>query len=77
MLEAVRAIDREHWLNSYINGLVQAFKDAHKIDFETAEMLLAREKQAFEKELATARKIYRLYPYLVDQAKASQHVESA
>ena len=77
MAAAIHHIDSEHWLASYINGLVQAFRQSNGIDFATAETLLAREKQTFEGELATARKIYRLYPHLVNELKASHHVERA
>lgn len=76
LLEAARLIDKDHWLTSYIHDLVQAFKLGSRIDFTTAEMLLAQEKQNFERELATARKIYRLYPQLVDEHSRSSHVDT-
>jgi len=77
MFEGARVIDKEHWLASYIQELIKAFKPGHGIDFATAEMLLAREKQTFERELATARKIYRLYPGLIDEPGRSPHVDAA
>ena|SRR5437588_13130978 len=76
MVEAARLVDKEHWLASYIRELVEAFKPGNGIDFATAEMLLARQKEAFERELATAKKIYRLYPRLVDESNRSQHVDA-
>jgi hypothetical protein len=76
MPEAMRMPDSDHWLACYIRNLLQAYKMGKGIDFDTAEALLAQEKQAFEKELAMARKFYRLYPHLVDQASQPGHVES-
>lgn len=75
IMEAAHLIDKDHWLASYIHDLVQAFKLGNKIDFPTAEMLLAQEKQNFERELATAQKIYRLYPQLVNDPDRSHHAE--
>lgn len=67
--QAARSLDSDHWLASYINDLLNAHRLGNGLDFATAEMLLAQEKQTFEKELAIARKVYRLYPYLVDAAE--------
>jgi hypothetical protein len=77
MLEAARVVDKEHWLASYIHELVEAFKRNGGIDYAAAETLLAQSKQSFERELATARKIYRLYPRLIDESGRSQHVDAS
>lgn len=70
-------IDNEHWLASYIHGLIHIYSRGNGIDFASAETLLAQQKQAFEKDLATARRFYRLYQHLVDNPGRSQNVETA
>jgi len=54
-----------HWLGNLITDLINAHKLSGGIDFRTAEMLLQQEKEALEKDLAIARRLYRLYPNLV------------
>lgn len=77
MFEAESLIDKEHWLASCIHELIEAYQPGNGIDFATAESLLAREKQAFEREVATPGKIHRLYPGLIDESDRSQHVDTA
>lgn len=66
--------DNDHWLACYIRNLLHNFKANNSLDFATAEALLAQEKETFERELAMARRFYRLYPNLVDDA--TRNVES-
>jgi len=67
--------DNDHWLACYIRNLLHNYKANNGLDFATAEALLAQEKETFERELAMARRFYRLYPSLVDDA--TRNVESA
>ena len=82
VVESARAADRlpypkwERYMAQSVTFTLEAFKPGNGIDFATAEMLLARQKEAFERELATAKKIYRLYPRLVDESSRSQHVDA-
>jgi len=67
--------DNDHWLACYIRNLLHNYKSNNGLDFATAEALLTQEKETFERELAMARRFYRLYPHLVDDA--TRNVESA
>lgn len=51
----------EHWLATYISDLLSAHDLAAGIDFRTAEQLLSAEKEQFEKDLAVARRMLRVY----------------
>ena len=51
----------EHWLATYIKDLLSANDLSAGIDFSTAEQLLTAEKDQFEKDLAIARKMLRVY----------------
>lgn len=54
-------IKSEHWLATYVKDLLSAHDLSAGIDFGTAEQLLAAEKEQFEKDLATARRMLRVY----------------
>jgi len=73
-LDAVVSVERTefekvltsgHWLGNLMIDLINAHRLSGGLDFRTAEMLIGQEKEAFEKDLAIARKLYRLYPNLV------------
>lgn len=51
----------EHWLATYIKDLLSAHDLSAGIDFGTAEQLLSAEKDQFEKDLAVARRMLRVY----------------
>ena len=51
----------EHWLATYVSDLLSAHDLSAGIDFRTAEQLLAAEKEQFEKDLAIARRMLRVY----------------
>jgi hypothetical protein len=51
----------EHWLATYVSDLLSAHELSAGIDFRTAEQLLAAEKEQFEKDLAIARRMLRVY----------------
>ena len=55
----------EHWLATYVSDLLSAHDLSAGIDFRTAEQLLAAEKEQFEKDLAIARRMLRVYGKLV------------
>ncbi len=54
-------IRSEHWLATYISDLLSAHDLSDGIDFRTAEQLLAAEREQFEKDLAVARRMLRVY----------------
>lgn len=51
----------EHWLTTYITDLLKAHDLSEGIDFRAAEQLLAAEKEQFERDLAIARRMLRVY----------------
>jgi hypothetical protein len=51
----------EHWLATYVSDLLSAHDLSAGIDFRTAEQLLSAEKEQFEKDLAIARRMLRVY----------------
>jgi hypothetical protein len=67
----------DDWLACCIRTLLRAYTSGNPIDFEIAETLLAQEKQTFERDLEVARRIYRLYPHLVDDPGRAEHVGGA
>ncbi|HTR36253.1 MAG TPA: hypothetical protein VMH80_10140 [Bryobacteraceae bacterium] len=54
-------IKSEHWLASYVSDLLSAHDLSAGIDFRTAEQLLGAEKEQFERDLAIARRMLRIY----------------
>lgn len=58
------AIRSEHWLQSLIDDLVAMSRSPMDVSFETVERLVQQRKQAFLKDLETARRMYRVYPHL-------------
>jgi hypothetical protein len=58
------AIRSEHWLQSLIDELVAYSRAPIDVSFETVERLVQQRKQAFLKDLETARRMYRVYPHL-------------
>jgi hypothetical protein len=62
MLARFQALKKsQHWLAAYIEDLLSAHHLSGGIDFSAAEQLLSAEKDQFEKDLAIARRILRLY----------------
>jgi hypothetical protein len=58
------AVAFEHWLHLFIGDLVAQSRELDEVSFETVERLLQQRKQDFLKDLATARRMYRVYPHL-------------
>jgi hypothetical protein len=58
------AVRSEHWLQSLIDELVAYSRGPIEVSFETVERLVQQRKQAFLKDLETARRMYRVYPHL-------------
>jgi hypothetical protein len=54
-------INSEHWLAMYVSDLLSAHDLSGGIDFKTAEQILSAEKEEFEKDVAAARRILRIY----------------
>jgi len=54
-------IKSEHWLTTYVSDLLSAHDLSAGIDFRTAEQLLAAEKEQFDRDLAVARRMLRVY----------------
>lgn len=57
-------IGSEHWLQSLIGELVAYAGAPGEASFETVERMLQEHRQAFLKDLETARRMYRVYPHL-------------
>lgn len=51
----------EHWLATYITDLLSAHDLSGSVDFSAAEQLLSAEREQFEKDLAVARRMVRIY----------------
>jgi hypothetical protein len=51
----------EHWLATYIRDLLSAHDLSGSVDFSAAEQLLSAEKEQFERDLAVARRVLRIY----------------
>ena len=62
----------EHWLATYVSDLLSAHDLSAGIDFRTAEQLLAAEREQFEKDLAIARRMLRVYGKQVMAENLSQ-----
>lgn len=67
------AVRSEHWLQSLIDELVAISRGPRDVSFETVERLVQQRKQAFLRDLETARRMYRVYPHLFP-AENSRHV---
>ncbi len=66
-------IKSEHWLASYVKDLLSAHDLSAGIDFVTAEQLLAAEKEQFERDLAVARRMLRVYGKQVASEAQAAH----
>ena len=62
--QLARLVQSDHWLQSYVRDLLAAHQVGEGVDFQTARLLLDQEEQAFEKDLAIARKFVNRYPHL-------------
>ena len=65
----------EHWLATYIKDLLSAHDLSAGIDFGTAEQLLTAEKDQFEKDLAVARRMLRIYGKQVTGDAMAAHAD--
>jgi hypothetical protein len=66
------AVRSEHWLQSLIDELVGYSRSPIDVSFETVERLVQQHKQAFLKDLETARRMYRVYPHLFPAGNSRQ-----
>jgi hypothetical protein len=66
------AVRSEHWLQSLIDELVAYSSRPIDVSFETVERLVQQRKQAFLKDLETARRMYRVYPHLFPAENSRQ-----
>jgi hypothetical protein len=66
------AVRSEHWLQSLIDELVAYSRGSIEVSFETVERLVQQHKQAFLKDLETARRMYRVYPHLFPAESSRQ-----
>ena len=62
----------EHWFPAFVNDLLERYQTSGGITFETVERVLQQRKEAFAKDLETARRMYRKYPQLFQETPA-QH----
>jgi hypothetical protein len=65
----------EHWLATYIKDLLSAHDLSAGIDFGTAEQLLSAEKEQFDKDLAVARRMLRVYGRQVSSDALAAHAD--
>lgn len=68
-------IKSDHWLATYVKDLLSAHDLSAGIDFATAEQLLSAEKEQFEKDLATARRMLRVYGKQVTTEALAAHAD--
>ena len=66
----------EHWLATYIRDLLSAHDLSGSVDFSAAEQLLSAEKEQFEKDLAVARRMLRIYGKQVVSENVAQFAHS-
>ena len=59
-----------HWLGSYISSMLEEH-ETNGLSFDQANGLLATEKREFDRDLAIARRMYRVYGDLVVNASPS------
>ena len=62
----------EHWFPAFINELLERYRTAGGITFETVEHVLEERKQAFAKDLEIARRMNRTYPHLFQETPAQR-----
>ena len=63
----------EHWLATYVKDLLSAHDLAAGVDFATAEQLLSAEKEQFDRDLAVARRMLRVYGKQVNSEAMASH----
>jgi hypothetical protein len=68
-------IKSEHWLATYIKDLLSAHDLSAGIDFGTAEQLLSAEREQFDKDLAVARRMLRVYGKQVAGEAQAAHAD--
>lgn len=66
----------EHWLATYIRDLLSAHDLSGSVDFSAAEQLLSAEREQFEKDMAVARRMLRIYGKQVLSENVPQLVHS-
>jgi len=66
----------EHWLATYIRDLLSAHDLSGSVDFSAAEQLLSAEREQFEKDLAVARRMMRIYGKQVVNENIAQFAHS-
>ena len=61
--------NREHWLYVLVNDLTEQFRTSGEMTFEAMEGVLRQQKEAYRRDLATARRMYRTYPHLFEESR--------
>jgi hypothetical protein len=69
-------VNGEHWLLAFLEDLLAQFRASDEISFEATQHLLQQHEQAFQRDLATARRMYHTYPHLFPE-EASQPMAAA
>jgi hypothetical protein len=64
-------LSSEHWFPAFVDELLERYGSSGGITFETVECILQKRKEAFAKDLETARRMYRSYPHLFPET--AQH----
>jgi len=67
----------EHWLNVLVNDLTEQFRTSGEMTFETMERVLQQRKEAYRRDLETARRMYRTYPRLFEENREARTSRAA
>lgn len=62
----------EHWFPAFLNELLERYRAADGITFETVERVLQERKEAFAKDREIARRMYQSYPHLFQETRAQR-----
>ena len=57
-------LNSDHWLLPFLEELLALFRASSEVDFDAMQRLLQQHEQAYLKDLAAARRMYRTYPHL-------------
>jgi alpha-amylase/alpha-mannosidase (GH57 family) len=67
----------EHWLPVLVNDLTEQFRTSGEMTFETIERVLQQRREAYRRDLETARRMYRTYPELFEESRETLKARAA
>jgi len=68
--------ESEHWMLGFLEELLAQFRTSGDVSFDAVQRLLRQHEQSFLRDLETARRMYRTYPRLFQEAGSSRTDES-